>query len=259
MTPQDEFEQQVKLNIKRLSEDPSLKRLSNQWIEAIVPHKYTYNFKWLGRPIIQIPQDMVAVQELIWRVMPDLIIETGIAHGGSLVLSASILAMLDYQEAVFEGVTLDPAKPRRRVLGVDIDIREHNREAIENHAMKDRINMIEGSSTDPDVVARVSYFATNFDRVMVFLDSNHSHEHVLSELEAYAGLTSVGSYCVVFDTVIAETSNKHYSSRPWGHGDNPKTATRQFLATNSQFVVDKEIDSKLQLSVAPGGFLRKVS
>ena len=258
MTPDEAFERQVQQNINSLSEDQSLEKISRDWMNAIIPHKYTYNFKWLGRPIIQIPQDMVAIQELIWEVAPSLIIETGIAHGGSLVLSASMLAMLEYRDAVENGQLLDPKRPDRRVLGIDIDIRSHNREAVEIHSMRDRISMIEGSSIDPVVVSRVRSFADKFDTVMVLLDSNHSHEHVLLELEAYADLVSVGSYCVVFDTVIEDTHDEHYASRPWGHGDSPKTAVSQFLTSDRRFEVDSQVDAKLQLSVAPRGYLRRV-
>ncbi|HUF81697.1 MAG TPA: CmcI family methyltransferase, partial [Burkholderiales bacterium] len=161
------------------------------FMEASTRPKYSYNFTWLSRPIIQYPQDIVAMQELIWRVRPDLIVETGIAHGGSLVLSASMLALLDYCDAAASGRSLDPRASRRRVLGVDKDIRAHNRGAIEGHPLAHHIEMIEGSSIVPDVIARVRAFATGYERVLVYLDSNHTHAHVLAELEAYAPLATV--------------------------------------------------------------------
>lgn len=219
--------------------------------------KYSYNFKWLSRPIIQYPQDIVAMQELIWQVKPDLIIETGIAHGGSLIMSASMLSILDYCDAVESGLVLDPQKSKRRVLGIDIDIRTHNREAIEAHPMAHKIDMIQGSSIAPEVIVEVHKRAQNYDRILLFLDSNHTHKHVLYELEAYAPLVSSGSYCVVFDTIIEHLPAEMFPDRPWGPGDNPKTAVHEFLETHPEFEVDKSIQQKLLITVAPDGFLRR--
>ena len=219
---------------------------------------YSYNFAWLGRPIIQYPQDIVAIQELIWQLKPDLVIETGIAHGGSLILSASLLAMLDYADAVGSGTALDPRQSRRRVLGVDIDIRVHNRAAIERHPLSHLIEMIEGSSIAPDIVARVHDLAVKYERVLVLLDSNHTHDHVLAELKAYAPLTSVGSYCVAFDTVIEDMPAAMFPDRPWGPGNNPKTAVREYLKTHPEFEIDVAVDNKLLISVAPNGYLKRV-
>jgi cephalosporin hydroxylase len=198
------------------------------------------------------------MQELIWKIKPDLIIETGIAHGGSLILSASMLSMLDYCDAVEQGEVLDPKKPRRRVLGLDIDIRSHNRSAIESHPMSNRIDMIEGSSIDPEIVAQVREIASKYERVLVCLDSNHTHEHVLAELEAYAPLVSTGSYCVVFDTVIEDLPAEMFTDRPWGPGNNPKTAVLEYLKSNQGFEIDKQIDYKLLISVAPDGYLKRI-
>ena len=217
--------------------------------------KYVYNFDWMGRPIIQYPQDMVAVQELIWKVRPDLIIETGIAHGGSLVLSASMLALLDMCDAIEQGTTIDPRQSRRKVIGVDIDIRPHNREAIESHPMSSRIQMFQGSSIDPLTVSEVRQAANGFGRVMVFLDSMHTHRHVLEELHAYGDLVSVGSYCVVFDTFVEDMPANLFPDRPWEPGNNPRTAVNEFLSKNDNFHHDPEWESKLQVTVAPGGFL----
>ncbi|WP_082975155.1 cephalosporin hydroxylase family protein [Mycobacterium sp. 1245805.9] len=219
--------------------------------------RYPYNFEWMSRPIIQYPQDMVAMQELIWRVRPDLIIETGIAHGGSLIFGASMLALLDMADAIESGVTLDPATSGRKVLGIDIDIREHNRAAIEAHPMASRIQMIQGSSIASDVVARVREIAAGYRRVLVCLDSNHTHAHVLAELEAYAPLTSVGSSCVVFDTIIEDLPADMFPDRPWAPGDNPKTAVHEFLKTHPEFEIDKSIQRKLLITVAPDGYLTR--
>jgi cephalosporin hydroxylase len=217
-----------------------------------------YNFKWMGRPIIQTPIDMVAMQELIWQVKPDLIIETGIAHGGSLILSASMLAMIDYCEAAEGGITLDPKASHRRVLGLDIDIRAHNRVAIEAHPLAHKIDMIQGSSIAPDIIAQVHEYAKGYERILVCLDSNHTHEHVLAELAAYASLVSPGSYCVVFDTIIEDMPDDMFPDRPWGPGDNPKTAVWEYLKTHTEFEIDKSIQHKLLITVAPDGYLKRL-
>ncbi|MBM4009030.1 MAG: cephalosporin hydroxylase [Planctomycetes bacterium] len=236
----------------------TLAAATRQWMEESIRARYSYCFRWLGRPVIQYPQDMAAMQELIWAVRPDLIIETGIAHGGSLILSASMLAMLDMSDAITEGRTLDPAKSERLVLGVDIDIRAHNRAAIESHPMASRIRMIQGSSIAEDVVAQVRELAKGFKRVMACLDSNHTHDHVLAELQAYAQLVTPGSYCVVFDTVVEDMPADMFPDRPWAPGNNPKTAVWEFLKSHPQFEIDRDIQHKLLLTVAPDGWLRRV-
>lgn len=220
--------------------------------------KYSYNFSWQGRPIIQYPQDMVAMQELIWSIKPDLIIETGIAHGGSLIFSASMLALLDMCDAIEAGEKLDPKISRRKMLGIDIDIRAHNRAAIEAHPMASRIQMIQGSSIAPEIIAEVHAVAANYSRILVCLDSNHTHDHVLAELQAYAPLASKDSYCVVFDTIVEDMPKEMYPDRPWGPGDNPKTAVWEYLKTHPEFKIDKNIDSKLLITVAPDGYLKRV-
>ena len=196
MDPSQQFLEEVSSNIDGLMRDQALQETTRIWLSQSLQRRYSYNFSALGRPIIQYPQDMVAVQELIWRLKPDLIIETGVAHGGSLILSASMLALLDYCAAVESGEALDPRTTRRRVLGIDIDIRAHNRAAIEAHPMAHRIDLIQGSSIAPEVVAQVHEVARGYKQALVILDSNHTHEHVLTELEAYAPLTSRGSYCI---------------------------------------------------------------
>jgi cephalosporin hydroxylase len=254
-----EFEQEMMERIARNAQDAALRKSAHAFTVASIGPKYSYNFAWLGRPIIQYPQDMVAMQELIWRVRPDLIIETGIAHGGSLIFSASQLALLDICDAIAAGKTFDPRRSARKVLGIDIDIRPHNRSAIEAHPMASRIQMIQGSSVAPEVVEEVKRLAGAYQRVLVCLDSNHTHDHVLSELEAYAMLTTVGSYCVVFDTVVEDLPKELYPDRPWGPGNNPKSAVWQYLKGRSEFMVDESVHNKLLITVAPHGYLRRVS
>jgi len=200
----EKFNRECEAMIEDYPKDDEWQKLSIDWLARGFEHKYMYNFKCLGRPIFQTPADMIAIQELIWEAKPSLIIETGIAHGGSLIMSATMLAVLDYCEAVENGQTLDPKAAHRRVLGIDIDIRDHNLAAIEAHPMSHRIDMIEGSSIAPEIIDQVHKIAESYEKVLICLDSNHTHEHVLAELEAYAPLTSKGSYCVVFDTLIED-------------------------------------------------------
>ena len=223
------FAKEVEQRLINVPNEEELLTSASSFMIASTPPKYSYNFSWLGRPIIQYPQDMVAVQEIIWSCKPDLIIETGIAHGGSLILSASLLAQLDLCEAIETEKSLDPKNSNRKVLAVDIDIREHNKKAIEAHPMSSRIEMIQGSSIDLKVADKVKEVVSQYKKVMVFLDSNHTHDHVQEELELYADLTSIDSYCVVFDTIIEDMPDDMYPDRGWGKGDNPKTAVRDFL------------------------------
>lgn len=258
MNPIDQFKADVIDNIAGIGADPDVKGLSRIWSRETNRFKYTYNFSWMSRPIIQYPQDIVAMHELIWQLKPDLIIETGIAHGGSLVFSASMLALLDMCDAIESGRHFDPKASQRKVLGLDIDIRTHNRIAIEAHPMASRIQMIEGSSVASAVVAQVEQIASNYSRILVCLDSNHTHEHVLSELEAYARLVSLGSYCVVFDTLIEDMPGEMFADRPWGPGNSPKTAVWEYLKHHPEFEIDKHIEHKLLITVAPDGFLKRV-
>lgn len=244
-------------SVVAMMQDVELMSDGAKLFNRLCEYKYSYHFEWMGRPIIQFPQDIVAMQELIWSVKPDLIIETGIAHGGSLIFSASMLAQLELCEAIEAGVLLDPSKPKRKVLGIDIDIRSHNRMAIECHPMASRIEMIEGSSIDPVVVDRVRKISAGYQRVMICLDSNHTHDHVLAELHAYAPLTSVGSYCVVFDTVVENMPKSMFPNRPWGPGNSPKTAVRTYLEQCNDFEIDRCVQDKLLLTVAPDGFLKR--
>ena len=241
------FEREVAQRLDENGRNPELKAGAAEFLKVSTEPKYSYNFSWLGRPIIQYPQDIVAMQELIWSVQPELIVETGIAHGGSLIFSASMLEL----NAACGG-------PRdARVLGVDIDIRPHNRAAIEAHPMFKRITMVQGSSVAADVIEQVHALARGKAPVLVCLDSNHTHEHVLGELNAYAGLTSVGSYCVVFDTMVEDLPTGMYPDRSWGPGNNPKTATWAFLKDHPEFEIDQRIDNKLLISVAPQGYLKR--
>lgn len=252
-----DFEQEVAARLAAVPGNQPLQAAAQGFLRESIAARYSYNFFWLGRPIIQYPQDMAAMQEIVWQVRPDVIVETGIAHGGSLILSASLLALLDYCDALEAGEVLDPAKPKRRVVGVDIDIRAHNRAAIEAHPMANRITMIQGSSIDDGIVALVRDAVGDAKRVLVCLDSNHTHDHVLGELAAYAPMVTPGSYCIVFDTVVEDLPKELSFDRPWGPGANPKTAVHQWLPDHPDFEIDRSWDAKLIVSVAPDGFLRR--
>jgi cephalosporin hydroxylase len=257
INPHQLFLDDRRKNISAIGQSQHISNISNEWIQEVSAFKYVFNFDWLGRPIIQIGNDMVAVQEAIWQTQPDLIIETGIAHGGSLVYHASLLALLDMCEASAKGHVLDPRQPKRRVLGIDIDIRSHNRDAIEGHPLAAYMEMFEGSSIDPSMIEKVSAFSKSFKRVMLILDSNHTEAHVLAELEGYADLVSPGSYCIVFDTAIENMPDGFYNDRPWGKGDNPLSAIKKFLTHRTDFQVDHQLDDKILIGNAPGGFLRR--
>ena len=224
------------------------KNTAKKFLSQSVDARYSFNFKWMGRPIIQYPQDIVAVQELIWEIKPDLIIETGVAHGGSAVFFASLLELN----------ALSGGPKDAEVWCIEIDLRAHNREAILAHPMYPRLRIFDGSSLDKKIALEVSQKASRCERVMVILDSNHTHEHVLGELNLYAPLVTIGSYCVVFDTVIEDLDEIEFIDRPWGKGNNPKTAVAEFLKTNADFVIDYMIDEKLLISVAPGGYLKRI-
>jgi len=266
----DDFQKEVIKRIENISTDKKLSNIANEFMQASTFPQYSYNFSWQGRPIIQYPQDMVAMQELIWAIKPDLIIETGIAHGGSLIMSAGMLALLDYSEAVESKTVLDPKASCRRVLGLDIDIRSHNRAAIESHPMSHLISMIEGSSIDAKIVEQVHSIAKDYKKILICLDSNHTHDHVLAELEAYAPLTSPGSYCCVFDTIVEDLPKDMFPDRPWSPGNNPKTAVWEYMKKlNNEgrkgvdgnalhFEIDKMIENKLLITVAPDGYLKRV-
>ncbi|MEL6524332.1 MAG: cephalosporin hydroxylase family protein [Chloroflexota bacterium] len=224
-----------------MAADSRVQNATQAWFDSTFSYEYSYHFRWMGIPIIQYPQDMVAMQEIIWQVKPDLIIETGIARGGSLIFYASLLKMME-----IDG----------EVLGIDIDIRPHNREAIEAHPVYDRISMLEGSSIDPAIIEQVAQHAKGKKRVLVALDSLHTHGHVAEELALYSPFVTKDSYLVVFDTVIEDMQPEYSDNRPWGHGDNPKTAVHDFLKSTNRFEIDTTIQNKLLITVAPDGYLR---
>ena len=268
--PVEEFRNRVADSILGMGKDRDFIGLSNIWVRESIRHAYAQNFTWLGRPVIQVPQDLYAIQELVWACRPDLIIETGIAHGGSLIMSASMLALLDYCDAARQGGALDLKASRRKVVGIDIDIRAHNRAAIDAHPLRHKIHMIEGSSLAPATVTQVAAQADGYTRVMVFLDSNHTHDHVLEELELFAPYVSPGSYCVVWDTGVEDLPDGMCADRPWGKGNNPKTAVWEFMKRLKaegrkardggalKFEYDHTIEHKIAITAAPDGFLKRV-
>ena len=252
MTEYESFKLECRNNSTEMVMDEQLLNTSMDWFTRANAYKYSYNFEWCGRPIIQYPQDIVAIQEIIWRVKPDLIIETGIAHGGSVILHSSMMALLDLAENnTREG-------SRRKVIAIDIDIRNHNKKALEDHPFADYFELIESSSTDELIVEYISEEAAKREVVLVILDSNHTHEHVFNELKAYANLVTKDSYCIVFATVIEHLPRESFPDRPWGHGDNPKTAVLDYLKDHPEFEVDRAIEQKLLISVAPNGYLKRI-
>jgi cephalosporin hydroxylase len=240
--PIEEFKQECKDRIEQNAKNTALVEAAKSFNVESNKARYSYSFTWMGRPIIQYPQDMIAMQEIIWEVKPDLIIETGIAHGGSLIYYASLLELIGKGE----------------VLGIDIDIRDHNRKAIESHPMYKRITMIEGSSISEEIVEKVRTYAAEKKTILVSLDSNHTHDHVLRELELYAPFVSLNSYLVAFDTIVEYLPNDYVPGKPWSVGDNPKTAVDEFLKNNKNFEIDTAIDNKLLISVTPGGYLKRI-
>lgn len=240
MNPVKQFELERSSRISSYAKRKALKASAAKFMRESIRALYSYNFSWLGRPIIQYPQDIIAMQEIIWKVKPDLIIETGIAHGGSLIFYASILELTG----------------KGQVIGIDLDIRQHNDREIRSHPMFKRIVMIEGSSVDESTLHYVRKLSRNKESVLVALDSHHSSDHVIQELKLYSPFVTKGSYLVVFDTIVEELPNSFFNDRPWGKGDNPKTAVDEFLKGSDRFEIDKEIENKLLVTVAPGGFLK---
>ena len=236
----------------RQSTDIQLIKASSEFLIRSHQLQYSYNFSWLGRPIIQYPQDMIAFQELVFSIRPDLIIETGIAHGGSLIFSASLLTLLDIMDGI------DPYESKRQVIGIDVDIRPHNRDELDKHFLHFKLKMVQGSSVDPEIIDAIRAHSIGKNKILVALDSNHTHDHVFAELNAYAELVTVGSYCIVFDTCIEEFPRGFTKDRPWDVGNNPKTAVDEWLRSHPEFVVDMEIGHKLMISVARFGFLKRI-
>jgi len=246
--PLEQFRKEAIKRALSYQNNKPLQEASKAFFEQIVKAKYAYNFYWLGVPIIQAPQDLQAMQEIIWEVKPDLIIETGIAWGGSIIFSASMLVLLEVCDVIENG----------QVLGIDIDIRPHNEEAILAHPLSKKITMFEGSSIDEGIIQKVIEVAKGKKKILVCLDSNHTHDHVLAELRAYASLVSVGSYCIVGDTAIENVPGGTIPGSPWGKGNNPKTAVWEFLKTHTEFKIDKSIENKLLITAAPDGYLKRV-
>lgn len=246
----ESFQKERHANIIRQRDSLEAQQIAQQWTEHPDLRKYSYNFNWLGRPVIQYPQDLIAMQEVIFTVQPDCIIETGIAHGGSLIFYASLLEL----NALCGG------HQHACVYGIDIDIRTHNWKAIESHPIykRERIHIVQGSSIDPCIIDQIHQAASRYNTILVVLDSNHTHAHVFAELEAYASLVTPGSYCVVFDTIVARMPENAYLNRPWNRDDNPMTAVRAWLPQHLEFEIDTEIDSKLLISMAPNGYLRRI-
>lgn len=240
----EEYQQQVERHKKEIEQDQAFHQISREWMDRSIGCGYSYNFTWMGRPIIQYPQDIVAMQELIWNIRPDLIIETGIAHGGGLVFYASMLELLGESG---------------EVLGIEQHIFPEIRAELERHRMYKRITMLEGNSVSAEIAEAVKKHVCGKQRVMVALDSNHTHEHVLAELELYSQFVTRGSYLVVFDTVVNEVDERYFENRPWDARNNPKTAVDEFLKGTTRFEVDASISSKLQISACPGGYLRCVA
>ena len=250
----ENFQRECEFNILAQGQDKELEALSSAWVARSAQHKYVYNWRWCGLPIIQLPADILITQQIVWDVRPDIIVETGVARGGSLTFSASLLAMLD----AAEGCGRTPENTLRRVIGIDIEIRSHNRQAIESHPFGNMIELIEGSSIDPQVVAAVHKGISSGARVLVVLDSNHTHAHVLAELQAYAGLVSPGSFMIVHDTGIEYAQPGAFPGRSWGPGNSPKSAIEEWLPDHPEFSVDERIDHQLLISSSRGGYLRRV-
>jgi cephalosporin hydroxylase len=253
------FQQDILSRTKSLARNKELRDLSIKWMLESGKEKWSYNFNWFGRPAIQFPNDAWAMQEIIWEVKPDLIIECGVAHGGSLIYYASLLALLEVCDSIQSGTPFDPGMTKRKVLGLDIDIREHNRVEIERHPMAKWIQTIQGSSISENTISTVRDISKNYTRILVSLDSNHTHQHVLRELEAYADLVTKGSYCVVFDTVVEDMPLDLVTDRPWGPGNSPKTAVWEYLKKHPEFEIDENIHNRLMITVAPDGYLKRIA
>ena len=253
------FKKECDLEISKQGKDKQFNSLTNKWIKKSFENKYPYHFEWFGRPIIQYPQDIMAIQQLLWQIKPDLVIETGIARGGSLIFISSILEL----------ISLSGVNKKSKVIGIDIDFRKHNEQKVKNHPLSRKIQILKGSSTDMKIFKKVKKIAKNYKKIMVLLDSNHSHKHVLEELKLYAPLVTKNSYCVVFDTIINYLPNKFHKFRPWTNKNNPKTATDEFLKLvkenklknsqnkNIKFFIDKKINNLLMISCVPNGFLKR--
>jgi len=253
-----ELEKFYNERVKRIDSYSDKKKSFLKTIVSLLEIDYEYNFDILGRPVIAFPQDVVAMDEIIWNTKPDLIIETGIAHGGSIINSAKNLALLDLVDGVIENKNINPRESKRKVVGIDIDIRSHNKKLIQEHPLSSRIEMIEGSSIESGTVEKVYKIAERYEKIMICLDSNHTYEHVSKELEIYAPLTSVGNYCIVLDTTIDFMPQSLLSKKPWAKGNSPRTAALKFIKENPNFEVDKRIENKLLLTNGIDGYLKRI-
>ena len=254
----NDFQEEINKRLSSNRENKVLQEAKETFLKESILPKYSYNFSWLGMPIIQYPQDMIAVQEIIWDKRPDLIIETGVARGGSIIMNASLLILIETLSKLKNNNNDFSGSFKSKVIGIDVDIRKENRLNIDNHPASRIIDLIEGSSTDNNIVGQVKSIAEKYDNVMVILDSNHEHDHVLEELNLYSDLVSIGQYCIVFDTIIENLPDNLFPDRPWSVGNNPKTAVDEFLSKNNNFEVDNKFNDKLLISAAPDGYLKKI-
>lgn len=237
-----DFQEWRKKLLASQSKDIQFKDSSSNWMQLAVDNKYSYQFDWLGVPIIQMPEDLILFQDIVYKTQPDLIIETGVARGGSVVFWASIQKLC--------GIT-------GKVLGVDIEIRQHAKNAIFDSNFKDEIHLIEGSSVEDQVVNQVKNYVSQHKKIMVVLDSNHTHEHVLSELEIYSKFVTKDCFMLVLDTVIDDLNID--PDRSWGPGSSPKSAVKEFMSKNSEeFIHEQSYENRALLSVAPYGYWRKI-
>jgi cephalosporin hydroxylase len=240
----EQFREQARALANEMAMDEALRSLDHRIVEVSDQHSYSYMWTWLGLPIIQMPSDIAAMQEIIWEQRPQVVVETGFARGGSTILYSSIL------ELIGEGI----------VVAVDIEFREHNRDAVEKHPLGHRVRFVEGSSIDDEVMAQVGSQVDGAERVMVILDSDHTHAHVLEEIRRYAPLVTPGQFLVVADTVVEHIPSQEHRPRSWGPGNNPQTAVDQFMAENPDvFAVDDWANNKLLMSSSRGGYLRKLA
>ena len=254
----NDFQDEINKRLSSNRKNKALQEAKEIFLKESILPKYSYNFSWLGVPIIQYPQDMIAVQEIIWDKRPDLIIETGVARGGSIIMNASLLMLIETFSKLKNNNNDFTGSFKSKVIGIDVDIRKENKRNIINHPASKIIDLIEGSSTDKNVVDQVKSIAEKYNNVMVILDSNHEHDHVLEELNFYSELVSIGHYCIVFDTVIENLPDNFFPDRPWSVGNNPKTAVDEFLGNNGNFEIDKRFNDKLLISAAPDGYLKKI-
>lgn len=237
----EEFEIAQRRHAAAIAADDQLQRLALRATIAADRHDYSYVWRWLGVPVIQMPTDIVAMQEIIWETRPQVVIETGVARGGSVILYASILQLLG------EG----------SVIGIDIDVRSHNRRVIESHPLAHRIELVEGSSVDDRTLEEVRRRIGSASRVMVVLDSDHAHDHVLAELRAYSDLVTPGQFIVVADTMVELLPVQEHRPRHWGPANNPMTALRAFLQEDERFEIDAYTNGKLLMTSNPSGYLRR--